>query len=48
MDKQNQKHYVTEILGLNYNLLESRTTIASRENNSQAENMILEAEELPF
>ena len=36
-DKQNQKHYVTEILGLSYDLLESRATIALRESAIKTE-----------
>ena len=47
-DKSNQKHYVTEILGMNYDLLESRATIALRENAAKTEEILLEAEELPF
>ena len=47
-DKQNQKHYVTEILGLSYDLLESRATIALRESAIKAEETLLDAEELPF
>ena len=48
MDKQNQKHYVTEILGLSYDLLESRATIALRESAIKTEETLLDAEELPF
>ena len=47
-DKQNQKHYVTEILAHNYDLLESRATIALRENTVRTEELLLDAEELPF
>ena len=47
-DKQNQKHYVTEILGLSYDLLESRSTIALRESAIKTEETLLDAEELPF
>ncbi|MDM7643210.1 single-stranded DNA-binding protein [Lactococcus lactis] len=47
-DKQNQKHYVTEILGLSYDLLESRATIALRESAIKTEETLLDAEELPF
>lgn len=47
-DKQNQKHYVTEILGLSYDLLESRATIALRESVIKTEETLLDAEELPF
>ena len=47
-DKQNQKHYVTEILGLSYDLLESRATIALRESAVKVEETLLDAEELPF
>ncbi|WP_372757071.1 single-stranded DNA-binding protein [Lactococcus lactis] len=47
-DKQNQKHYVTEILGLSYDLLESRETIALRESAIKTEETLLDAEELPF
>lgn len=48
LDKQNQKHYVTEILILAYDVLESRATIAHRENTARLEETVLEAEELPF
>ncbi|RZI49775.1 single-stranded DNA-binding protein [Lactococcus kimchii] len=48
LDKQNQKHYVTEILILTYDVLESRATIAHRENTARLEETVLEAEELPF
>ena len=47
-DKQNQKHYVTEILGLSYDLLESRATIALRESAIKTGETLLDAEELPF
>lgn len=47
-DKQDQKHYVTEVLALSYDLLESRAAIALRENNVHTEEVMLEAEELPF
>ena len=47
-DKQNQKHYVTEILGLSYDLLESRATIALRESAIKTEETLLDAEELHF
>lgn len=47
-DKQNQKHYVTEILWLSYDLLESRATIALRESAIKTEETLLDAEELPF
>lgn len=47
-DKQNQKHYVTEILGLSYDLLESRATIVLRESAIKTEETLLDAEELPF
>ena len=46
--QQNQKHYVTEILGLSYDLLESRATIALRESAIKTEETLLDAEELPF
>lgn len=48
LDKQNQKHYVTEILILAYDVLESRATIAQRESTARLEETVLEAEELPF
>ncbi|MEY8514100.1 single-stranded DNA-binding protein [Lactococcus taiwanensis] len=48
MDKQNQKRYMTEVLALNYDLLESRATIALRENSAHTEKLMLEGEELPF
>ena len=47
-DQKKIKHYVTEILVSTYELLESRTTMAMRENNQQTETLILEAEEFPF
>jgi single-strand DNA-binding protein len=47
-DKQNQKHYITEVVVLNFDLLESRATIALRENSLHTEELTLEAEELPF
>ena len=46
--KQNQKRYMTEVLALNYDLLESRATIALRENSAHTEKLMLEGEELPF
>lgn len=48
LDKQEQKHYVTEIMVLSYDLLESRATVARRENNARTEENVLEAEDLPF
>ncbi|MFV0556833.1 MAG: single-stranded DNA-binding protein [Lactovum sp.] len=47
-DKQKQKQYVTEVLCLSYNLLESRAAVALREGRLDSEEEILEAEELPF
>ncbi|MFC4651381.1 single-stranded DNA-binding protein [Lactococcus nasutitermitis] len=47
-DKQEQKRYITEVLGLTYDLLESRATIARRANHTNSEEITLDAEELPF
>ncbi|AGV72374.1 MULTISPECIES: single-stranded DNA-binding protein [Lactococcus] len=47
-DKNEQKHYITEILGLSYDLLESRATLALRESAVKTEELLLEADELPF
>lgn len=49
-EKAGQTHYVTEVLGHGFQLLESRAQRAVRENNV-AENLadlVLEEEELPF
>ena len=47
-DKNEQKHCITEILGLSYDLLESRATLALRESAVNFEELLLEADELPF
>ncbi|MBP2623590.1 single-stranded DNA-binding protein [Streptococcus oricebi] len=49
-EREGQKHYVTEILGHGFQLLESRAQRAVRENNSGADlaDLVLEAEDLPF
>lgn len=46
--KEKERHYVTEVQGNNFSLLESRATIALRESKEISEESILEAEELPF
>lgn len=50
IDKDEQKRYVTEIVVSNYELLESRATLALREKSRplDAEKMSFDAEELPF
>lgn len=47
-DKNKEKHYVTEILGDRFNLLESKAVVAMRESKNNSQNEMLEAEELPF
>lgn len=49
-EKDGHTHYVTEVLGQAFQLLESRAQRAMRENNSQDDlaDIVLEAEELPF
>lgn len=49
-EKDGQKHYVTEVLGHSFQLLESRAQRAMRENNSGSDlaDLVLEEEELPF
>jgi single-strand DNA-binding protein len=47
-DKQNQRHYVTEVLCIAYSLLESKAAVALREGSLSTEEMVLAAEELPF
>ncbi|MDR0297952.1 MAG: single-stranded DNA-binding protein [Streptococcaceae bacterium] len=50
--KDKERHYVTEVLGVNFQMLESRTTVARRAalavQGTKDADMILEAEELPF
>ncbi|EKF52268.1 single-stranded DNA-binding protein [Lactococcus garvieae] len=48
MDKQDQKRYVTEVLVNNFDILESRATIALREGNIENEDLDLKENELPF
>ncbi len=49
-EKDGQKHYITEVLGQSFQLLESRSQRAMRENNVAADlaDLVLEEEELPF
>jgi len=49
-DKKKERHYVTEILAQDFDLLESRAAVAVRTAlaNKSQEDVILEAEELPF
>ncbi|MFU2193878.1 single-stranded DNA-binding protein [Streptococcus pluranimalium] len=49
-EKDGQKHYITEVLGQSFQLLESRAQRAMRENNVAADlaDIVLEEEELPF
>ncbi|MGT2743419.1 single-stranded DNA-binding protein [Streptococcus plurextorum] len=49
-EKNGQSHYVTEVLGHSFQLLESRAQRAMRENNVQTDlaDLVLEEEELPF
>lgn len=49
-EKEGQTHYVTEILGHGFQLLESRAQRAVRENNAGADlaDLVLEEEALPF
>ncbi len=48
-DKAGMTHYVSEVLCHQFNLLESRTAVALRENHvDTVDDVILEAEELPF
>lgn len=49
-EKDGSNHYVTEVLGQSFQLLESRAQRAMRENNSGEDlaDLILDEEELPF
>ena len=49
-EKNGQKHYITEVLGNTFQLLESRAQRAMRENNVAEDlaDLVLEEEELPF
>ncbi|HFH9939303.1 TPA: single-stranded DNA-binding protein [Streptococcus suis] len=49
-EKDGSNHYVTEILGQSFQLLESRAQRAMRENNTGDDlaDLVLEEEELPF
>lgn len=49
-EKDGQKHYMTEVLGQSFQLLESRVQRAMREKNVAADlaDLVLEEEELPF
>ena len=48
LDKQEQKRYVTEVLVKNFDLLESRATVAMRQGDVESEPLDLKEEELPF
>ena len=49
-EKDGVTHFVTEVLGHSFQLLESRAQRAMRENNSENDlaDLVLEEEELPF
>jgi len=47
-DKEDKTHYVTEILGLSYDILESKAAIALRTGEDVTDELELEGEELPF
>ena len=49
-EKEGRKYYVTEVLGKTFQLLESRSQRAMRENQGSADlvDLVLDAEELPF
>lgn len=49
-EKDGVTHFVTEVLGHSFQLLESRAQRAMRENNAENElaDLVLEEEELPF
>lgn len=49
-EKNSTMHYVTEVLGQSFQLLESRAQRAMRENNVEQDlaDLVLEEEELPF
>ena len=47
-DKDDHTHYVTEVLVNDYQMLESRAAIAMRTNRTDAEDLELAGEELPF
>lgn len=49
-EKEGQTHYVTEVLGHSFQLLESRAQRAMRENNGAEDltDLVLEEEALPF
>lgn len=49
-EKEGQTHYVTEVLGQSFQLLESRSQRAMRENNAGQDlaDLVLEEEDLPF
>lgn len=49
-EKDGQNHYVTEVLGTSFQLLESRAQRAVRENNHSQDltDLVLEEEALPF
>ncbi|HFU3699926.1 TPA: single-stranded DNA-binding protein, partial [Streptococcus suis] len=49
-EKDGNNHYVTEVLGNSFQLLESRAQRAMRENNAGEDlaDLVLEEEDLPF
>ena len=49
-EKDGQTHYITEVLASSFQLLESRSQRAMRENNISGDlsDLVLEEEELPF
>lgn len=48
VDKTEQKRYITEVLCLSYEMLESRAAIALRQGKEVEPEIELDAEELPF
>ena len=48
MDKQEQKRYVTEVLVKTFDLLESRATVAMRQDSIESSALNLKEDELPF
>ena len=48
VDKQEQKRYVTEVLVKTFDLLESRATVAMRQDSIESSALNLKEDELPF
>lgn len=48
VDKQEQKRYVTEVLVKTFDLLESRATVAMRQDSIENSALNLKEDELPF